>query len=130
MRMSGGMHGGLLAVQHIAAAARRWHDDSKGGTLEGGPRSKRCRPRSEAELGSEEVLAGGWFNAQAFPVMRGSRIEVFSAYNVTQPMWNFHLKDTDCEAPQNPRPVPAEHTSSFRCLSLSGLCLAEATCLA
>ena len=80
----------------------RWHDDSKGGTLEGGPRHKRCRARTEEELRSPEVLAGGWFNKEAFEVMGASRIEIFNAYNATQPLWNFHLKDTDCTHFCNP----------------------------
>jgi hypothetical protein len=79
----------------------RWFDDSKGGTA-GGPKPEKCRPLSQKELASEEIQAGGWFNREAFEVMAASAIDVFSAYNETLPLWNFHLKDRDCTHFCNP----------------------------
>lgn len=80
----------------------RWFDDSKGGTAEGHHSHHHCRALTQEELASEEIKAGGWFNQVAFEVMKASSIDIFSAYNETLPLWDFHLKEKDCTHFCNP----------------------------
>ena len=71
-------------------------DNSKGKTA-GGPLPQDCRPFTDEELSSDEVVAGGWYNQIAFRHMQEVDVPVFDAHRITLPMWQMHMRERgDC----------------------------------